>query len=189
MCWNHRCPAGHASCNPGVIHTLEVFIGPAVGTSMFAQLPFISAGSDQSLPLALPNYRKNSVQSRKLVLRIHISCVRQWASCMGHSICWHTAHSFGLISFMSEKKDYFHSSHTWWRVVWFFCDLGRVILLPSTAASSSIIFQLQVLGGSMVLWLLKASSNTSSRFVCRQRERFWVSPLVLCSEPDVNGWS
>lgn len=63
--------------------TLKVFTGPAVDTSMFAQLPLMSMGSDQSLPLALPNYRKNSVQSRKLVPRIPISSVGQWASCMG----------------------------------------------------------------------------------------------------------
>lgn len=77
-------------------------------------LPFIFAVFDQSLPPALPNYRKNSVWSRKLVLWIHISFVGQWSSCMRHNFCWHIVYSlFSFLFFFMSEKDYFHSSHKW----------------------------------------------------------------------------
>lgn len=68
---------------------------------------FIFVVFDQSLPPALPNYRKNSVQSRKQVLRIHISFVGQWPSCMWHNFCWHIGYSlfsFFLFFFFSCQK-------------------------------------------------------------------------------------
>ena len=70
------------------------------------ELLFIFVVFDQHLPPTLPNYRKNSVQSRKQVLWIHISFVGQWSSCMWHNFCWHIGYSLFsfFFFFMSEKR-------------------------------------------------------------------------------------
>lgn len=61
-------PAGHTSSNSGLITGGEVLAGPGLYTSKNTELPFIFMLFDQSLPLVLPNYRKNSVRTRKPVL-------------------------------------------------------------------------------------------------------------------------
>lgn len=109
---------GHPSSNTGLINGWEILIVLTVYTSKNRELPFIFVVFDQYLLPVLPDYRKNSVWSRKLVLWIHISFVGQWSSCMWHDFCWHIVYSFFSFFFFSmSEEDYFHSSHKWWRVV------------------------------------------------------------------------
>lgn len=110
-------PVGHTSSNTGLITGWEVLTGPPVYTSKNRELLFIFVLFDHSLPLVLPNYRKNSVWTRKLVLWIHISFVGQWSSCMWHDFCWHITYSlFSFFFSPKSERDYFHSSHKSWRV-------------------------------------------------------------------------
>ena len=139
---------------------------------------FIFVVFDQSLPPTLPNYRKNSVQSRKQVLWIHISFVGQWSSCMWHNFCWHIGYSpfsFFFFLFMSEKKTISIqvTSDKGWR--WFLCDLGRVISTSSVAISSSTTFPAPVFRDSMALWPL-ITSHSKDLFIW-QREGLPKFPL------------
>lgn len=95
----------------------EILRGPTVYRSKNRELLFIFVLFDHSLPLVLPNYRKNSVWTRKLVLWIHISFVGQWSSCMWHDFCWHITYSlFSFFFSPKSERDFFHSSHKSWRV-------------------------------------------------------------------------
>lgn len=110
-------PGGHTSSNTGVLTGWEVLTGPAVYTPKNREFLFIFVLFDHSLPLVLPNYRKSSVWTRKLVPWIHISFVGQWSSCMWHDFCWHIAYSpFSFFFSPKSEKDYFHWSHKSWRV-------------------------------------------------------------------------
>lgn len=108
---------GHTSSNTELINGREALIRPTVYTSKNWELPFVFVMLDQSLLPALPNYRKNSIWSRKLVLWIHISFVGQCSGCIWHDFCWYTVYSLFSFFFSGSEKDYFHSSHKWWKVV------------------------------------------------------------------------
>lgn len=75
--------------------TEEVLIRPRMDASVYMELLFYLCKLwPEFAPCFTGNYRKNSVQSRKVVLWIHISSVGQWSSCMWHNICWHIGYSF-----------------------------------------------------------------------------------------------
>lgn len=136
------------------------------------ELLFIFVVFDQHLPPTLPNYRKNSVQSRKQVLWIHISFVGQWSSCMWHNFCWHIGYSlFSFFFFFHVRKKTISTQITsgkgWW---WFLCDLGRVISTPSVAVSSSTTFPAPVFRDSMALWPLSLIMSHSKDLFIWQRE-------------------
>lgn len=141
---------GPASSNSGSMNGWDVLTGPTVDASKNTELPFIFAVSDQSLPLTIPNYRKNSVWSRKLVLWIHISFVGQWSSCVWHNFCWHIVYSlFYFFFFLCQKKTISIQVTSGEGGQWFLCDLGRVISSPLAAVSLLQLFQLQC---SASLW-------------------------------------
>lgn len=161
----------HDSSKTGLINGWEVLTGPTVYASKTMELLFIFVVFDQSSPPASPNYRKNSVRSRKLVLWIHISFVGQWSSCMRHNFCWHIACSLFLSFFSCQKKTIsiqVTSGKGWW---WFLCDLGQVISTLSAAVSSSTSFPAPVFSDSMALCLLNSSHISFNRFVYTTKGR------------------
>lgn len=181
---------GHTSSNTGLITGWEVFIGLTVYTSKNRELPFIFVVLDQSLLPALPNYRKNCVWSRKLVLWIHISFVGQWSSCMWHDFCWHIMYSlFSFLFFQCQRKTvsiHCTSGEGWWR---FLRDLGRVISPPSVAVSSSTTASsnVQQLYGFVAAQLF---SHLIKQICFYDKGKDSLSSLfILCSGSNVDGWS
>lgn len=183
----HLPHVGHAPINTGLINDWEVFTRPTVHAPINMELPFIFVGFDQNLPPALPNYRKNSVQSGKLVLWIHISFVGQWSSCMWHNICWHIVYSLFLFFFFCQKKTIsiqVTSGEGW---CGFSVTLGESfhhlqLQFPLLQFSTSKV------GNSVVWGLLNASKNSSNRFVCMTMGRILRFHFIFCSGSNVNGW-
>lgn len=166
----------HDSSKTGLINGWEVLIGPTVDASKTMELLIIFVVFDQSSPPASPNYRKNSVRSRKLVLWIHISFVGQWSSCMWHNFCWHIACSLFLF-FHVRKRLFPFKSQVVKAGGGFSVTLGKSFQHCQLQFPLLQVFQLQC---SAILWLCGCStlltSHSTDLFIW-QREGLPKFPL------------